>query len=180
MRQEGGNEMLEAKLDEVYLNWLYSRVDEPGRPSYMKLMRLMFRTKFEWFVAHDDNRAIDGQNLRREFIFSQRPTGVTDEWEEIDCSFLEMLIALAERMCLQLDIEMSECFWMLLDNVDLLEQDDDNFDRVAVERTLEIVNDRTYMDNGVGGLFPLRNSGRNQRYVELIYQMYAYIMEIYE
>lgn len=172
---------MNQKLDELYLNWLYSKV-EPTDPthSYWKLMMLLFRTRFEWFVDHDGNRARDGQSLRRQFIFDNEVAKPDDAWFKIECSMLEMLVALAERMSLQMDHSIQNTFWRILTNAGLLPYRDENFVEEDVNDILATILDRRYEPNGQGGLFPLRASDQDQRNVELIYQMYAYIMEIYE
>ena len=91
-----------------------------------------------------------------------------------------MLVALADRMSLQMDHSVKNTFWRILTNAGLLPYWDENFVEESVNDILATILDRRYEPNGQGGLFPLRSSDQDQRSVELIYQMYAYIMEIYE
>jgi hypothetical protein len=60
--------------------------------------------------------------------------------------------------------------------------DDGNFDTMddsEVMKILDRIIERTYQRNGVGGLFPLKRDKKDQRKVELWYQMNAYLIENY-
>ena len=87
-------------IDEEYFLWLYSLVedrwaDDP-RESRVHLLRMMYNHPYIPSIGNDENRAIDGCDLRFEY---QDSYILTDEaWLDLDCSFLEMTIALANRM----------------------------------------------------------------------------------
>lgn len=167
------------KLDPLYLNWLQSLVIIENSPTYNALMSQLFRTKFEYYIAHDENRASDGKDLR--YIFVQEASAQPSlEWLELDCSMLEMLIALAKRMAFQTDLNIDECFWIMLENVGLRSCiDNASYDAEYVKNILDNINLRRYYYNGEGGLFPLQKAERDQLEVELLYQMYAYVIENY-
>jgi hypothetical protein len=61
--------------------------------------------------------------------------------------------------------------------------DDDDFPTgqagMLVEQKINRVLERTYKPNGEGGLFPLKNTCKNQKRVEIWYQMNSYIHENY-
>ncbi len=128
---------------------------------------------------------MDGIELREEFL-RQRPTLRVDrDWMELDCSMLEMLIALARRADFETDTGALEggvggWFWKFMDNVRLSQYTDEVItDRSlgVIDSTLETINERTYRPNGRGGLFPLRKPHADQRDVELWYQLSAYLLE---
>lgn len=171
---------MDPKFDAMYLDWLYSLVERKDDLSYSNLLTQMFRTEFEWFVPNDDNRAKDGVNLRRRFIFETSVGRPDHEWMVEQCSFLEMLISLAETFGFQMDLSRSEAFWHMMRNLGFDESysDQSNFDPRDAEAILNRVIWRKYEYNGSGGIFPLEEPDRDQREVELIYQLYKYALEL--
>lgn len=168
-------------LDELYLNWLYglvadSRISVRSR-SYWTLTRQMFTKPFAWFVPNDDNRVEDGRSLRDEFIEDLGLDDVDPDWMQLDCSMFELLIGLSRRLSFQTEGEPREWFWHLVDNLGIRYNDRERYPTALVEEVLDNVIWRTYKRNGDGGLFPLRHADRDQRDVELWYQLSAYLLE---
>ena len=170
---------MDLKMDEMYLSWLYSLVERVDDPPFYNLMRQMFRTKFDWFVPNDDNRATDGMALRNRFMFERDIKDPDTEWLSLDCSFLEMLIALSERLAFNMNVSVPNAFWHMMHNLgfDELYSDDNFFEPDDVEDVLGRVVWRNYSEDGSGGIFPLNNPDHDQREIELIYQMYSYALE---
>lgn len=169
---------MSPQADSRYLTWLYSQVEIDTGSSHWRLMDLLYRVPFDDSFRHDSNRAADGVVLRDRFMEETEFYHTSEEWREMHCSMLEMLVGLSERMSFQLNSDTAECFWDILGNVGLSSYDDDgSFDAESVQDILERINDRSYEADGYGGLFPLRSPGKDQRDVELLYQMYAYIQE---
>jgi hypothetical protein len=103
-------------------------------------------------------------------------------WLEMDCSVLEMLIALAQRAAFEDGGTIRDWFWEMLSNagIHMAETTDKNFDKnVAskVEFILKRVMDRRYGWNGYGGFFPLNHPKEDQRKVEIWYQLNAYLLD---
>lgn len=177
--------MMDEPLDELYIQWLYSQVasirfKNPAR-TYWSLIRQLFTKEFVWFVPNDDNRVEDGRDLRNEFI-EQHELDVDPEWMDMGCSMLEMLIGLARRLSFETEGSPRDWFWILMTNLDLHDCNDHEYKRTRnlEERVSEIIDTviwRTYKRNGEGGLFPLSNSRKDQRWVELWYQMSYYLLE---
>lgn len=170
------------EIDSFYLLWLYSQVDnKPGEidSNYMRLMEAMYSTEFTWNVPFDSNRAEDGKELRRDFVLDRGIRDAPADWMGMPCSFLEMVMGLADRMSRMLDKGVDKFFWLLLDNAGLAGQDEENFDSLYVEAKMYEIIDRVYDYNGNGGFFPLDETETDQSNVELLYQMYAYIQENY-
>ena len=156
--------------------------------SYWILLSELHKRPFYSFVDHDENRASDGIELREEYLRDiHYPMYIELEGE---CSVLEMLIGLARRM----DFETSDpydfsessnrtpyWFWEMLDNLGFLPFDDESYveygGKVFVNREIDRLLERGYSRNGNGGLFPLESSSKDQRKVELWYQMNAYLRE---
>lgn len=175
---------MNGTVDDLYFEWLYSQIGvvrnrNPAR-SYWDLARKLYTTPFVGWLPNDDNRAEDGKCLRDEFVDEAGIDFVDREWRELDCSFLEMLIGLARRASFETGVEPVAWFWKMMENLELRNYTDDIYEvsiDEAVEEALNRVNDRTYLRNGDGGLFPLRNAHKDQRKVELWYQLAAYLLE---
>lgn len=173
----------EGTLDARYLDWLYEQVSpsQTNNPalSLWKLCEQLFRKRFEDFQPNDGNRVEDGKLLREEFIEQTGAEGDRN-WMEIDCSVLEMMIALSRRCEFESIHDAYFWFWRMIQNLGLREYTDDRYDREVeyiVNDALETMIHRTYRRDGVGGLFPLARPDRDQRKVEIWYQMSAYILE---
>lgn len=170
-------------LDEAYLAWLYSQVGtvyqkQPGR-NYWSLMRQLFHKEFTWTVPRDENRSEDGRYLRYEFI-NETGAHVTAEWMGVGCSMLELLIGLARRLAFEGEGEARVWFWEMVNNIGVAVNDRHYNDREArlIDERLDLVIHRRYSRDGVGGLFPLTHRDRDQRKVEIWYQLNAYLMEL--
>lgn len=175
---------MNGTIDDRYFEWLYGQVGavrnrNPAR-SYWKLLVALYTTEFQWFVSNDDNRIEDGKDLRFEFIDEYGDEGVHQDWLELGCSMLEMMLALARRMSYEAEGTSVDWFWKMVKNLELDTYTDAVYEIAIseeVEEVLERVNKRTYARSGAGGLFPLRYSTHDQRTVELWYQMSAYLLE---
>jgi hypothetical protein len=177
-----------AMLEEYY-EWLCDLVDvkQPGC-GYTLLLRTLHDREFYWSVPNDDNRAFEGKNLRERFC---EENGIEYVFEYFDdsCSMLELIIGLAHR-CEDImadqknSLTMKEWFWRLLSNAGLDSFTDNSYYEMncrlgSVDKILNRIVDRSYQRNGKGGLFPLKGQKKDQRKVELWYQMCAYLLENY-
>lgn len=149
--------------------------DEPDH-SYQRLCEVMDDIPFEVIIPMDENRAKDGLRLRDEYKAGSRRSG--------PCSFLEMLIALCDRMEYICGFDTAYWFYELLTNLQLDDLEDDVFDlrdgEYRVAKGVETVNKRTFGFNGYHGLFPLKMPKNNQKNAEIWYQMQAYLGENYD
>lgn len=169
--------------DERYFRWLYSQIaDESTRDpseSHGLLCETLYKIPFEWSVRNDKNRSSDGKALREEYLDS---TGdqVPKDWYDLDCSMFEMLVALARRAAFQTGWRPDVWFWTMLTNVELMKYHDEIYhDGIndAVVRSMSRIIHREYEPSGRGGFFPLRDPERDQREVEIWYQLSAYLLE---
>lgn len=134
---------------------------------------------FEWpcTIPMDENRARDGEMLR---CYFEDETGNPCKVDS-NCSVLEMLVGLSERI----DDIMGEpgeqhydrWFHEMLHNLELDAEMDDEFNPQEVYMIVKNFMTRNIDYNGVGGLFPLRNSYEDQRYLSLWDQMSCYMNE---
>lgn len=169
------------KIDRIrnrYFRWLLKKIDyesvkNSGR-DYLYLLRSLFEREFYWDVPHDNNRLADGLHLRIEGGFTEYNLG--------PCSMLEMMIALAQRIDKEIvtDYNLPKWFWVMIDNSGLCKYDNNNWDPESVKYIQSLILFRGYGKDGNGGLWPLKNAQKDQRTVEIWYQMHAFILENYE
>lgn len=166
-----------AVLNRYYI-WLTDRIDFDSHDNYSKLVEYLFSKNYIWKIWTDENRNADGINLREKF---------KDETDYLDysslvrpCSVLEMLIAFAERINVDVmdeEYSTSYWFWLMLNNLGFKECTDDNFDAEKVDSTLNIWMNREFDRDGKGGIFPQISGKTNQKNLEYWFQMQQYISE---
>lgn len=168
-----------------YFDFLCSIV---GRTyEYSKLLGELHGTDFYSLIPNDDNRCEDGKQMREKFNDEEGQQALSQSDLE-ECTVLEMLIGL----CFRLEFETAqspwektprEWFWILIDNLGLEWCDDALYEQLEsrdeIITKVKIFLDRRYKNDGNGGLFPLRNPRKDQRRIEIWYQMSAYILENY-
>lgn len=173
-------------LDEKYFKWLYRqvapvRLNDP-KQSYWKLFRILHTKEFIWLIPNDDNRMEDGRDLRYEFM-TKKNVEADEDWLDLGCSFLEMLLALCHRLSFEAGGSTRDWFWQLMENLNLHAFNDNHFQlsqqEVYVHSVVDTVIWRSYRKTGRGGLFPLSSVRRHedQREVELWYQLSSYLLE---
>src|SRR5690606_37427786 len=121
--------------DDRYLEWLYGLVASvrnrnPSR-TYWQLFRQLYSKEFVWLVPNDDNRALDGKDLRSEYL-EMSSDEVDQEWLNLECSMLEMLIALARRAAFEDSRSPVEWFGEFLKNLGLDSATDAGYDKHPV------------------------------------------------
>lgn len=175
----------ELKAYNRYYSWLldqilFKEMKRSGR-SYIKLMKYLKQKQFTWIIPNDENRADDGRYLRITF---RELTG-----EQIvikgSCSVLEMCIALAARITEDLfeydpRTTPAHWFWVMMENSGLDQFTDGTYDEREVERIVDMILLRRYSKTGKGGFFPLKHPNKDQREVEIWYQLQKYILENYD
>jgi len=162
---------------EEYFLWLCNMVSCRKHKEYMETLRQLHNIAFYSLIPNDDNRGLDGVQLRLSY---EEDTGnlMPHAYYDESCSVLEMLIALADRMSfITFDpAEDSEpnrhfCFWQLIRNLNLKPLGMNN------SKIIGNLLERNYTPSGDGGLFPLGSAREDQRHVEIWYQMMAYLEE---
>lgn len=173
-----------ATLDEQYLSWLYSQVasvkTRHKHRSFWSLFKQLHKTIFVAIVSNDENRIEDARDLRYEYLAEAEDEQGDRDWTRSPCSMLELLIVLSRQLAFEMDDSVESWFWHLIDVLNLEQFNDREYDEHAesvIEETLERVIWRNYSHTGEGGLFPLRSPERDQRKIELWYQLNAYLLE---
>lgn len=173
--------------EEDYYSWLLNKVtDADFNPSqYSTLMRMLYNAEFTWLIPEDENRAIDGINLRDDFA---KYTGVPQVealiYLDKPCSVLEMMVALACRIEDQI---MEDLFvgprvgrWMkvMISSLGLRYETDGYLDEEYVDYIISTFLKREYERNGDGGLFRIRDHSVNMREIEIWSQTNWYLREL--
>lgn len=179
-------------MSDLYFDFLCGLVAK--RHGFKTLLRYLYDTEFYSLIPNDGNRIGDGEHLRNIFIEERGPTGLPflpkkERFTRDGCCLLEVLIGLSYRLESELTggrygRPAGEWFWVLIENLGLEWMDDVEFsiefDTFSmVERRVRTFLDRQYSTDGSGGLFPLKNPQKDQRRVELWYQMGAWVIENY-
>ena len=173
---------MDEPLDELYFKWLYSQVGDPRirnrNRTYWTILKQLYTKEFVWFVPNDDNRIQDGKELRYEFVDSEQLEDVDLNWVHLGCSMLELLVGLSRRLAFEAEGQPRDWFWHLMENLGLCEYNDSyRYSEEGVDEILDRIIWRTYRRDGHGGLFPLRRAKKDQRLIELWYQLSAYVLE---
>lgn len=173
-----------------YFMWLCDLIKvNTTETSYWLLATDLNKKEFYSIIPNDDNRRKDGLNLREQFR-SEAGYEIYNALDSRPCSMLEMLIGLAIRINYtteELDNvdNTAAWFWKLVENLDLVKYTDDEYYnkgsnvKAKIDNVLNIVLKRRYKRNGEGGLFPLEDPKKDQRKVEIWYQLSEYLMEKY-
>jgi hypothetical protein len=137
-------------------------------------------------MKEDENRAIDGKDLRWRFIYDKNLVDMYDEiMEYLDgpCTMLELLIALSFRCEDIMDDTLTgdrtaQWFWSMVTNLGLGSMSDIRFDECYCNEIIDIFNNRQYQPNGKGGLFTLRYYDGDLRKVDIWRQLCWYLDSI--
>ena len=176
----------------TYFQWLCDLVHcEKQGKSYYKLLKIMFDTEFLVKNKNDINRGVDGTLLKTDYIMTDETIYYGQDLDPTSCSILEMIIGISKRMAFELannsddELYFYHYFWEILDNLGLSWFDDDKMklnptqNEYRIKEILKNLNERRYKRDGVGGMFPLKWPSKNQKRVEIWYQMQEYINEKY-
>ena len=159
-----------------YFTWLCDQIDPEyqKRGKYHSLLERLYLRPFEWSVkgnlSRDENRAIDGKQLRKEYA---RFSGMNMDMF-VPASVLEVLVALAINIDNGLvagDGRQADWFWLMLTNLGLLEEG------CEADYILNRWLHRQFRWDGSGSPFPLTKCKFDQRRVELWLQACGYFSE---
>lgn len=166
-------------IESDYYMWLLDRVDvlHGGHMNYLLLMQHLFKTKYEYALEMDGNRAWGGKNLRK--LFAEESGFYLEDVYQGPCTVLEMLEALAESIAFDTDMDISRWFWEMLHNLELDQCDDETYDRYYVDARLRLWLDRRYDAEGKGGLFPVKGFSGDMRRMETWDQKNVYMSTKY-
>ena len=172
------------QLKTEYLQWLEPQLRDEHAPqskSFWELLDIMFEKPFDFSIAMDNNRVVDGLYLRLEYFALNGRTRKLDRMSLGPCSFLEVLIGLSRRMAFIAGGEAPGWAWQLLNHLELQRMSDplSRRRREKVQEIMDTVIERSYSPDGQGGFFPLSWPDDDQTQIELWYQMNSYIEELH-
>lgn len=179
-------------LEQLYFDWLLTRLDPDGaREGVAYVGGLLHNCIFERRVGNDINRAVDGANLRKDFMMqfidADFDPHVTNNLMMQECSWFEMLVALSANLDYIYDGGIEGRFIEIVENMklgplmayrpnrtDVLKDYDQRF----VNSVVHDIDANKFDRDGLGGLFPLQKAGHpDQREVEIWDQHAAYFRE---
>lgn len=173
-----------------YFEWLYDLMCEKRyskQISYRKLFMFLHDTEFTYIIHNDENRAVDGVDLRYRFALDNgyhEDSDTVMNYLDGPCSVLEMMIALAIR-CEENIMDdpafgnrTTQWFWGMIVNLGLGPMNDSNFDKNYVNEIIQTFLNREYEPDGRGGLFRVKKCTRDLRTVEIWYQLCWYLDDI--
>lgn len=171
-------------LDDRYFDWLVDQVvnvkTKTRARTHTSLFRQLHKTIFVAFIPHDENRIADARDMKYEFLAAHEEEQGDLDWMRSPCSMLEIMLVLSRQLAFEMDDPVDVWFWHLLDEIGLEQYNDRDYDMRVEEHVAEILDCvvwRNYEPSGKGGFFPLQHPERDQRKVELWYQLNAYLLE---
>ena len=169
---------MDRNIEHRYLNWLGGQVHPNNGKSYEDLYALLHAKEFVWLIPNDDNRIADGFDVRHEYLFRFKKRVVLS----YGCSVLEVIVGVSRRLAFICGGDAADWAWSLIENLNLHKMSG-HIGPIRAGRIDDILETfiwRTYNPDGSGGMFPLAWPTKDQRKVEIWYQMAAYINEFPE
>lgn len=154
--------ILDGELAQDYFRWLTNTVISSDLEALPVLYILHSRDYYPMLIM-DNSRASDGVRLRDEYIQERNGdyalTLGANPWNDIQCSFLEMMIALAKRMTIEFYSDDDGTPWYITTKIfDNMLLSMGIYGDITEEEINEKVNtfmQRSYEPTGAGSLFDL-------------------------
>lgn len=176
------------EIQNCYLNWVKTLAfpELEKRQQYSYLLDFLYNVPFTYLIPLDQNRYIDGIDLRYRFGYEYNISDDEIKYyiDNRNCTVLEMMVALAlkceEEIMADPEIgnRIGNWFYAMLENSHLNCMTNDVFDVYYVDERIKQLLNRQYSFDGDGGLFKVRNPKRDMRTSEIWYQMCWYLDEI--
>ena len=176
--------------DSEYFCWLANQVAHKRaiERGCGLLLYELYSTEFKALLSDDSHRISDVAELRESY--EEEIGYVYTDIPDIPCTILELLICLSHRIVNIIgdrEGNPANWFWILVEN---LLGDSDYFSNINLSEKANVRHelqdilgrfvDRKYNFDGSGGIFPLKAPKKDQKKVEIWYQMQAYLSEIFE
>lgn len=158
-----------------YLDWLEGLVNvEDDYGDYEAILRYLLDTEFRPTNALDEDRAIEGLSLRKEYATE---TGV--ELPDEPCYLLEMLVALCRKIESTLeqdpdDDDPEHWFWEFLRNAGL-DIPNKRYNKRDVNAVVNRIDRHRYKKNGEGWWFYIPNTRKDMRELGIWEGAMAYV-----
>lgn len=168
----------------LYYEWLLDFVcTDEDRNLYSNLLSHLYNKDFEWVRPLDRNCAVYGIKMRDEWLNTVRKRWYFDKNE---CSILEVMVSLATRMeenvmsNVVFGDRTAYWFWLMIQNLGLIEMDDRYYEEEKVEKILNKFLDRRYKKDGNGGLFVIKDRNIDMRNVDIWQQAMGFLRKYVE
>ena len=170
------------EMEKLYFDWIKNLISNDVEASdYEKLLSFLNDIPFSYIIPMDDNRISDGIDLRYRFGYdTEIPYAQIATYLDIkSASLLEVMVALSLRIEEQFinGDDVGKWFWIMIDNLGLIEYKDLYFDKAKVDRIIKKFMERDYNKNGSGGLFITNDITKDMRNIEIWDQMHLYLNE---
>lgn len=175
------------RIDRLYYSWICELAfpDPAMQAQYSNLLDFLNAIPFIPVLDMDDNRRVDGIDLRSHFGYKAKiPTDIiNEEFRDKPCSVLEMMVALANRCDEEIMYDFDKgdrtniWFYDMLVSLGIQDTTNDKwniFTSDYVFSTIENFMRREFSPNGVGGLFVINNPKQDLRSVDFWTQMCWY------
>lgn len=171
-------------IKDDYFKWMCNVIDSlKSDTGWNKLLTKLNTVKFYPMIPLDDNRIVDGCELRYKFSSDVGiPSTVIDEaFNEDSCSILEMMVGLSIRIedSIMSDSDFGDrtamWFWIMIKSLKLFDMTDSEYNDEKVNDVLNKFLNRQYDSNGSGGLFTVHNTDRDLRQCDIWHQMCLYL-----
>lgn len=171
-------------MRQKYYQWLISLIgDQYHERYYSQLIGDLNATEFIFQTNLDENRAVDGIDLRVRYT-DKEEIMLGDNLYPLDgpCTVFEMMVALACRVEQEVldDGGASDCFWGMIKSLGLYKNDNYNYDHNLTVAVMEQFLNRTYRADGKGGLFTLKKPREDLRNVQIWDQAMWYYSQLYK
>lgn len=176
-----------------YYEWITDKVVDKhdyNKVSYRKLLSYLDTIVYTPIYLMDDCREGDGTSLRYYYACAVNdPDNVSLVEDAVGrgktCSFLEMIIGLANRLGTLYrgpDYEdmTGQYFWMMMNNLGLGQMSDDNFDRDYCDMVINRFINHRYDPKGKGSLFVLESPDYDLRCMDIWTGACWYFSEQYD
>lgn len=170
-----------SRIKDRYIEWIFSviRTKYIDPKKYTFLLKTLYDTEFIYYDDMDRNRSCDGLALRYRFGAEKNicENVISKEFDIFPCSVLEMMIALSIRAfesttnSFPYPIKPNDMFWMMIDNMNLIDQTNDMFNINYVQSSINFMMSKSYGIDGKGGLFYIPNTKHDMRTSDIWYQM---------
>ena len=129
-----------TEIKDMYYDWMISLIGVEHASRYSKLIRYLDRIPFRYTMSMDENRMIDGIDLRYRFGYEHCIDRriIAGTIGNIQCSFLEMMIALSLRCEENITYDpkmgdrLPQWFWEMISSLGLYNETDEYFDESKV------------------------------------------------
>ena len=165
-------------MNEGYFKWIIKKIANTStQRRYSTLLWKLFETQFVYTIPLDENRMLDGLELRSMYHDDTTRTFYSNK----PCSVLEMMIALARRAEIHImdNPEYGDrtdiWFWEMIDSLGLSNQTNDHYNDIYTQEVVRRFLERKYAASGKGGLFTIPDCKVDLRNVEIWWQMNWYM-----